>query len=115
MVNSLKKLTFTPKVKQCTPGVCMEKANYPGDPGDYRKRIRDVRSRGRCRLLCNRDPHCCHWVHYGRKRGNIIAKSEFYVISLIFSSNKEAKMGSKHLFYEKTKVYFCSERSKTGK
>ena len=59
-------------VKQCSPGVCMEKANYPGDPGGYRKKHRGVKSRGDCRKLCKKDPHCCHWVHYGPNRGQII-------------------------------------------
>ena len=58
-------------VKQCTPGVCMEKANYPGDPGGYRKKHIGVRGRGKCRKLCNRDPQCCHWVHYGKHRGHM--------------------------------------------
>ena len=57
--------------KQCTPGVCMEKANYPGDPGGYHKKHIGVGSRNKCRQICDRDPHCCHWVHYGRHRGHI--------------------------------------------
>ena len=57
--------------KQCTPGVCLEKANYPGDPGGYHKKHIGVGSRNKCRQICDRDPHCCHWVHYGRHRGHI--------------------------------------------
>ena len=53
----------------CTPGVCMEKANYPGDPAGYAKKHLGVRSREKCRMICNRDPVCCHWVHYGPNRG----------------------------------------------
>ena len=113
MFNSFKKITFTPKVKQCTPGVCMEKANYPGDPGGYRKRRTGVRSRGRCRSLCNRDPHCCHWVHYGRKRGNIKAKLEFYVISLLYSvPTKKQRNGPNTCFMKKQKSVFVQRNPK---
>ena len=109
MVNSIKKITFTPKVKQCTPGVCMEKAKYPG----FRKRRRGVRSMGRCRALCSRDPHCCHWVHYGRKRGNIIAKLEFYVISLLYSvPTKWQRNGPNTCFLKKQKSIFVQRNPK---
>ena len=82
-----------PALKTCpaAPGlVCMEKANYPRDPGFYDKRINGVRSRGRCRMICNRDPHCCHWVHYGPNRGNtlsITSHQHFSIVDRIHGPN----------------------------
>ena len=51
--------------------MCREKANYLGDPGQYDKKQLDVRSVGEGQTLCNRDPDCCHWVHYGPPRKRI--------------------------------------------
>ena len=70
----------------------MEKANYPGDPGGYRKKHRDVRGRGKCRMLCNKDPTCCHWVHYGKHRGSkgkTKIRDLFYIIIQLKKSGKD--------------------------
>ena len=59
----------------CSPGVCEEKANYPGDPGGYRVKREGVRSKAECRGICNKDPVCCHWVHYGPDRGKYLVNT----------------------------------------
>ena len=37
----------------------------------YDKKHFGVVSRGRYRVICNRDLQCCHWTHFGRNRGHI--------------------------------------------
>ena len=99
-------------VKRCpaAPGlVCMEKANYPGDPGRYRRRVDGVRSRGQCRNICNRDPHCCHWVHYGPDRGNHSHQTSDTSHQHFLSH--ESRTQTKHLLAQEGKVDLRSEKS----
>ena len=82
----------------------MERANYPGDPGGYRKKHQGVRSRGKCRKICKKDPKCCHWVHYGRRRGKIQIDISRVSSEFIFSQERIAEMGGQNLFLEKRKI-----------
>ena len=83
----------------------MEKANYPGDPGGYRKKHRDVRTRGKCRMICNNDPHCCHWVHYGRHRGNNALQRDLkkFIFHFYSVKTKKQRWGPNTCFLKKEK------------
>ena len=84
----------------------MEKANYPGDPGGYRKKRRRVRTKGKCRMICNRDPVCCHWVHYGPHRGNQTKFNILLYINHNLVKRGKQRWGRNVCFLKKEKSVF---------
>ena len=90
----------------------MEKANYPGDPGGYRKKFRGVRTKEKCREDCKRDPHCCHWVHYGSQRGNSIKFKNLILQNLYSVTKKWHRWGANTCFFKKKKSAKVQRKAK---